>query len=39
MPEDTNALCSDGLDNDGDTFIDCNDFNCSRNPAVTVCAP
>jgi hypothetical protein len=38
MPEDTDALCSDGLDNDGDRFIDCMDFNCSRNPAVTVCA-
>lgn len=22
------ALCSDGLDNDGDTFTDCLDFDC-----------
>ncbi len=35
--ENTNALCSDGVDNDGDTFIDCADFNCSKNAAVTVC--
>lgn len=35
--ENTNATCSDGIDNDGDTNLDCNDFDCSRNPAVTVC--
>jgi hypothetical protein len=35
--ENTNALCSDNIDNDGDFFIDCNDFSCSRNPDVTVC--
>jgi hypothetical protein len=27
-PENTVAACSDGCDNDGDTYIDCNDFNC-----------
>jgi hypothetical protein len=37
--EDTNALCSDGVSNDGDRFIDCDDFDCSRNAAVTVCQP
>ncbi|MEZ4410104.1 MAG: hypothetical protein R3A52_27050 [Polyangiales bacterium] len=35
--EDNDAACSDGRDNDGDGYIDCMDFNCSRNPAVTVC--
>ena len=35
--EDSNALCDDGLDNDGDGFFDCNDFGCSRSPNVTVC--
>ncbi|MCA9525120.1 MAG: hypothetical protein KC549_02340, partial [Myxococcales bacterium] len=37
--EDTNALCSDGIDNDENGFIDCDDFGCARNPAVGVCAP
>lgn len=37
--EDTDALCSDGISNDGDRFIDCDDFDCSRNSAVTVCEP
>lgn len=35
--EDTNALCMDGLDNDGDSYIDCDDWDCSRNDQVTVC--
>jgi len=35
--EDTNALCSDDIDNDGDGYTDCIDFNCSQNPQVTVC--
>ncbi|MBN2693380.1 hypothetical protein JXR93_01835 [bacterium] len=35
--EDTDALCSDGIDNDGDGFKDCDDYDCSRNAAVTVC--
>lgn len=36
-PESTNAACSDGIDNDLDGYTDCRDFNCSRNPDVTVC--
>ena len=35
--ENTNAACSDGVDNDCDGYVDCNDFNCSRTAAVTVC--
>ncbi len=35
--ENSNALCSDGLDNDGDGYFDCVDFNCSKNASVTVC--
>lgn len=35
--EDTNATCSDGIDNDGDGYFDCIDYSCSRNPNVTVC--
>jgi hypothetical protein len=35
--ENTNAACSDGISNDGDTFIDCDDFDCADNDAVTVC--
>jgi hypothetical protein len=27
-PENTAALCGDGLDNDGDKFKDCDDFDC-----------
>ncbi len=31
------ASCTDGLDNDGDGFVDCEDFDCNYNPlAVTV---
>lgn len=30
------ASCTDGLDNDGDGFVDCEDFDCNYNPyAVT----
>jgi hypothetical protein len=29
--------CSDGLDNDKDGFVDCDDWDCSWNPLVTVC--
>ncbi|MEE2780537.1 MAG: hypothetical protein VYE15_08430, partial [Myxococcota bacterium] len=32
-----NAACSDGQDNDGDGFADCDDWDCSWNPLVTVC--
>ena len=35
--ENTNALCSDGVDNDGDLFTDCEDFSCSHSDTVTVC--
>ena len=31
------ARCSDGLDNDGDGFVDCDDYDCSLSPSVTVC--
>lgn len=34
-PENTVSTCSDSRDNDGDTFIDCNDFNCC---AIVTCA-
>ena len=30
-------LCSDGLDNDQDGFVDCADWDCYYNPQVTVC--
>jgi hypothetical protein len=36
-PENTNAACMDGIDNDGNNFVDCDDFDCSMNPDVTVC--
>lgn len=35
--EDDDVSCDDGLDNDDDGFIDCQDFSCSANPEVTVC--
>jgi hypothetical protein len=35
--ENTDALCSNGVDDDCNGYIDCNDFGCSRNPSVTVC--
>lgn len=28
------AYCTDGLDGDGDGFIDCDDYNCNYNPLV-----
>ncbi|MSP90266.1 MAG: hypothetical protein EXR79_00435 [Myxococcales bacterium] len=33
-----NELCSNGLDEDHDGFVDCADFDCARAPGVTVCA-
>ena len=36
--EATDALCSDGIDDDCNGYIDCNDYHCSRNAAVHVCA-
>jgi hypothetical protein len=40
--EDTNAACSNGIDDDCDGYIDCGgvtlpDFGCTMNPSVTVC--
>ncbi|MCB0510787.1 MAG: hypothetical protein H6579_07430 [Chitinophagales bacterium] len=32
-PSDNTELCNDGIDNDGDGFIDCADFDCSGNSA------
>lgn len=36
--ENTDALCSNGIDDDCNGYIDCNDFRCSRNAAVSVCS-
>ncbi len=33
-PERTNATCSDGIDNDGNTFADCKDFSCQYAPVT-----
>jgi hypothetical protein len=38
VKEDSDALCSDGIDNNGDGKTDCADFECQTNPDVTVCA-
>jgi hypothetical protein len=38
-PVTPNDNCSDGLDNDNDGFADCDDWDCSWNPDVTVCQP
>jgi hypothetical protein len=42
QPENTEATCSDGIDNDGDHHTDCSDFDCCKNgvpaPGVTSCA-
>ncbi len=35
----TGALCSDGIDNDGDGLIDCADSDCFGDPACHVPAP
>ncbi len=32
-----NERCSDGVDNDLDGFFDCDDWDCSWHPLVTVC--
>ncbi|MEZ4429824.1 MAG: hypothetical protein R3A51_19270 [Nannocystaceae bacterium] len=34
-----NLLCSDGIDNDGDGAIDCEDLGCKLTTQVTVCQP
>lgn len=31
------ASCSDGIDNDDDGYVDCDDFDCSMSEWVTVC--
>ena len=36
-PENTNATCSDGVDNDCDGFTDCIDWSCTNTRVVTVC--
>ncbi|MBZ4398990.1 hypothetical protein OWM54_35405 [Myxococcus sp. MISCRS1] len=33
-----NTQCSDGKDNDLNGYTDCEDYACSKNPHVTVCA-
>jgi hypothetical protein len=38
LPEDNDQACGDGLDNDGDGDVDCEDLGCSQNQNVTVCA-
>lgn len=35
-PENTLARCMDGIDNDGNGFIDCNDFSCSMSDDTTI---
>jgi len=35
--ERNNVLCADGIDNDRDGKVDCADFGCRFDPAVTVC--
>ena len=35
--ERTNSSCNDGVDNDGDSLVDCADSSCSTNQYVTLC--
>jgi len=35
--EGNDAACADGIDNDDDGHLDCDDFDCSRNDTVSVC--
>ena len=35
--ENSDAACSDGIDNDGNGYADCLDFGCSQGMYVTVC--
>ena len=37
VAETTDPLCSDGLDNDADGFVDCADPDCQTSVAVTLC--
>jgi hypothetical protein len=35
--ESTDPACSNGVDDDHNGYVDCDDFACSRNPSVWVC--
>jgi hypothetical protein len=35
-PEDSLATCADGADNDGDGYVDCDDFDCSRSAVEAI---
>lgn len=35
--ERNNFACADGIDNDGDGRIDCDDWGCQTDPEVTIC--
>ncbi len=37
--ENSNVLCSDGIDNDNDGRIDCEDIGCRLDTQVTICQP
>ena len=37
VAEGTDALCSNGKDDDGDGFVDCFDIDCTQTSGVTVC--
>ncbi|MCR9159237.1 MAG: hypothetical protein ACE37F_09035 [Nannocystaceae bacterium] len=37
--ENTNVLCSDGIDNDDDGRVDCEDIGCRLDTQVTICQP
>ncbi len=37
--ENSNVLCSDGIDNDNDGRIDCQDIGCRLDTQVTICQP
>jgi hypothetical protein len=36
LGENTDALCANTLDDDGDTYVDCDDFDC-KAPGLTAC--
>lgn len=36
--ESWDSVCNDNSDNDDNDYADCDDFSCSRNPSVIVCA-
>lgn len=37
VPETSDELCANGLDDDCDGYVDCRDFSCDLNASVTVC--